>query len=85
VRAGRAAGALVLAAFVVFALTPAFVARNYVVPSGSMETTVHGIKRVIAPGGQTVDELYIYVLLEAGAAQQQASFGPARVPKATCG
>lgn len=34
--------ALVLAALVVLALVPVFVARVYVIPSGSMETTLHG-------------------------------------------
>jgi signal peptidase I len=39
------------------------------------------VKPVIAAGGQTVDEPYSYVLLEAGATQQQASSGPVRVPE----
>jgi signal peptidase I len=41
-RRSRRGLALVLAALVVLALIPAFVARVYVIPSGSMETTLHG-------------------------------------------
>ena len=41
-RRSRRGLALVLAALVVLALIPAFVARIYVIPSGSMETTLHG-------------------------------------------
>jgi signal peptidase I len=41
-RRSRGALALVLAALVVLALVPVFVARIYVIPSGSMDTTLHG-------------------------------------------
>ncbi len=41
-RRSRRGLALMLAALVVLALVPAFVARIYVIPSGSMETTLHG-------------------------------------------
>jgi signal peptidase I len=41
-RRSRRGLALMLAALVVLALIPAFVARIYVIPSGSMETTLHG-------------------------------------------
>jgi signal peptidase I len=41
-RRSRRGQALMLAALVVLALIPAFVARIYVIPSGSMETTLHG-------------------------------------------
>jgi signal peptidase I len=41
-RRSRRGVALVLAALVVLALVPVFVARIYVIPSGSMETTLHG-------------------------------------------
>ena len=41
-RRSRRGHALMLAALVVLALIPAFVARIYVIPSGSMETTLHG-------------------------------------------
>ena len=41
-RRSRRRFALVLAALVVLALIPVFVARIYVIPSGSMETTLHG-------------------------------------------
>jgi signal peptidase I len=41
-RRSRRGLALVLAALVVLALVPMFVARIYVIPSGSMETTLHG-------------------------------------------
>jgi hypothetical protein len=36
---------------------------------------------VIAAGGQTVDEPYIYVMIEAGVTQRQTSFGPVRGPE----
>jgi signal peptidase I len=41
-RQSRRGLALMLAALVVLALIPVFVARIYVIPSGSMETTLHG-------------------------------------------
>jgi signal peptidase I len=41
-RRSRRGFALVLAVLVVLALVPLFVARIYVIPSGSMETTLHG-------------------------------------------
>jgi signal peptidase I len=41
-RRPRRGFALVLAVLVVLALIPVFVARIYVIPSGSMETTLHG-------------------------------------------
>jgi signal peptidase I len=41
-RRSRRGLALVLAALAVLALIPVFVARIYVIPSGSMETTLHG-------------------------------------------
>ena len=41
-RRSRRSMVLVLAALVVLALVPVFVARIYVIPSGSMETTLHG-------------------------------------------